>query len=191
MTSWNDIAHAVEDRAAGRCEYCRMHQSLQGVRFTSSMSFRAVLAERQSWRISRGPAQAAICTSPIASSRAPGTQEAVPLFNPRIDQWNEHFRLGRVLRHRANSGLAKRRSMRSCSIWIAGSRFAKPRHCLVFFHRATSIGFLAAVRSPHATIGVRPGGAGDWQFFVGRVRGIERSRVTERSHKGTSSGWSV
>ena len=23
--------------------------------------------------------------------RAPGTQEVVPLFNPRIDQWNEHF----------------------------------------------------------------------------------------------------
>jgi hypothetical protein len=25
-------------------------------------------------------------------ARAPGIQDAVPLFNPRIDQWNEHFR---------------------------------------------------------------------------------------------------
>jgi hypothetical protein len=30
---WADIVQQVEDRAAGRCEYCLMHQSLQGATF--------------------------------------------------------------------------------------------------------------------------------------------------------------
>ena len=33
MTSWSEIGREVEHRAAGRCEYCRMHQSLQGATF--------------------------------------------------------------------------------------------------------------------------------------------------------------
>ena len=33
MTSWSEIGREVEQRAAGRCEYCRMHQSLQGATF--------------------------------------------------------------------------------------------------------------------------------------------------------------
>lgn len=33
MTSRRDIARQAEDRAGGRCEYCRMHQSLQGATF--------------------------------------------------------------------------------------------------------------------------------------------------------------
>lgn len=30
MTSWPEIQQQVAQRATGRCEYCRMHQSLQG-----------------------------------------------------------------------------------------------------------------------------------------------------------------
>jgi 5-methylcytosine-specific restriction endonuclease McrA len=33
MTSWSELERQVEQRAAGRCEYCRMHQSLQGATF--------------------------------------------------------------------------------------------------------------------------------------------------------------
>jgi 5-methylcytosine-specific restriction endonuclease McrA len=33
MTSRRDLEQQVEARAAGRCEYCRMHQSLQGATF--------------------------------------------------------------------------------------------------------------------------------------------------------------
>jgi len=30
MSSWSEIVVQVEARAASRCEYCRMHQALQG-----------------------------------------------------------------------------------------------------------------------------------------------------------------
>ena len=33
MTSWSEIERQVEQRAAGQCEYCQMHQSLQGATF--------------------------------------------------------------------------------------------------------------------------------------------------------------
>ncbi len=33
MSSWRDIIHQVEERAEDRCEYCRMHQALQGGTF--------------------------------------------------------------------------------------------------------------------------------------------------------------
>ena len=33
MSSREETQRLVEDRAGGRCEYCRMHQSLQGATF--------------------------------------------------------------------------------------------------------------------------------------------------------------
>jgi hypothetical protein len=33
MSSWSEHAREVETRAGSRCEYCRMHQALQGATF--------------------------------------------------------------------------------------------------------------------------------------------------------------
>jgi hypothetical protein len=33
MSASREISRAVEARACGRCEYCRMHKSLQGATF--------------------------------------------------------------------------------------------------------------------------------------------------------------
>jgi hypothetical protein len=33
MSSWTEITRLVEERAGGRCEYCGMHQALQGATF--------------------------------------------------------------------------------------------------------------------------------------------------------------
>jgi hypothetical protein len=33
MTSWSEIERQVQRRAAARCEYCLMHDSLQGATF--------------------------------------------------------------------------------------------------------------------------------------------------------------
>ena len=33
MSSWSEITHQVKERAGDRCEYCRMHQALQGGTF--------------------------------------------------------------------------------------------------------------------------------------------------------------
>ena len=48
--------------------------------------------ERLNSGTSLGPVPAAICTSPIASKwNRPDVYEAVPLFNPRTDRWDDHF----------------------------------------------------------------------------------------------------
>jgi hypothetical protein len=86
------LAQAVQQRAAGRCEYCRMHQALQGATF----HVEHIVPE------SRGgpttlPNLAWCCPSYnlYKSDRMhavdPDTNELVPLFHPRQDNWNEHF----------------------------------------------------------------------------------------------------
>ncbi len=93
MMSWNETARFVEARAAGRCEYCRMHQALQGATFHLEHvvpASRGGLAEldnlawccpscnlRKSDRVE------------VNNPDGPGT---VPLFNPRRDSWEAHFR---------------------------------------------------------------------------------------------------
>lgn len=93
MTSWSEVGQKVERRAAGRCEYCRMHQSLQGATFHVEHIVPPSLG---------GPSEvdnlAWACPScnlhksdrvevPVADEH-----EAVPLFNPRSDEWIDHFR---------------------------------------------------------------------------------------------------
>jgi hypothetical protein len=93
MTSWSATGRAVEERADGRCEYCRMHQDLQGATFhvehivPSSRGGSSEL-DNLAW-----------CCPPCNLSKSNRT-EAVepedgatyPLFNPRSDSWPTHFR---------------------------------------------------------------------------------------------------
>jgi len=93
MTPPREMARQVEARAAGRCEYCRMHQSLQGATFhvehimPQSRGGRAQL-DNLAW--------ACPSCNLHKSHRVAGvdleTGNEVPLFNPRIDNWNVHFR---------------------------------------------------------------------------------------------------
>jgi hypothetical protein len=82
----------VRTRAHERCEYCRMHDSLQGATFH---------VEHVRPRVEGGSDEesnrAWCCPSCNLhkSSRQnvvdPETQSIVPLFNPRSDYWQEHF----------------------------------------------------------------------------------------------------
>ncbi len=93
MTSWSEIEQNVQQRAEGRCEYCRMHQSLQGATFH---------VEHIIPRSRGGPSQldnlAWACPSCNLhkSNRVevPSSErgEVVPLFQPRTDNWRDHFR---------------------------------------------------------------------------------------------------
>lgn len=93
MTSWAEIQQQVEQRAAGRCEYRCMHQSLQGATFH---------VEHIVPRSRGGPSQldnlAWACPSCNLhkSNRVevPSDEgnKAVSLFNPRTDDWHAHFR---------------------------------------------------------------------------------------------------
>lgn len=92
MTSWDEIQRQIHWRAAGRCEYCRMHEALQGATFhlehilprsrggTSSL-------ENLAWACPR----CNLCKSNRVEAYDPQTGQFVLLFNPRVDRWRDHF----------------------------------------------------------------------------------------------------
>jgi hypothetical protein len=92
VTPWKEIERHVRDRAVDRCEYCAMHQALQGATFhvehivplsrgdTSSL-------ENLAWSCPG-------CNLHKAGRVEfpdPESSESVPLFNPRADRWADHF----------------------------------------------------------------------------------------------------
>ena len=96
MNPGNKHAHAVESRAGGRCEYCRMHPSLQGATFHVEHIFPQ----------SRGGvsdlSNLAWCCPSCNSRKSdridavdPETKNLIRLYNPRTDHWDDHFRFDR------------------------------------------------------------------------------------------------
>lgn len=92
MTSWEEIVRQVEARARGRCEYCRMHQALQGATFHVEHIIPCSQA---------GPTEldnlAWACPgcnlrkSNRTKAPDPDSSLEVPFFHPRKDTWSEHF----------------------------------------------------------------------------------------------------
>lgn len=92
MSSWQEIVRQGGSRAQDRCEYCRMHQSLQGATF----HIEHIVPTAQG-----GPSTdhnlALACPgcnlhkSDRVEAPDPITGARVPLFNPRAQAWNEHF----------------------------------------------------------------------------------------------------
>jgi hypothetical protein len=92
MNSQADMFRQAEARAGERCEYCRMHQALQGATFHVG---HIVPSSRG------GPTElgnlAWACPgcnlrkSDRVEATDPDTGRSVPLFNPRGDRWAEHF----------------------------------------------------------------------------------------------------
>ena len=93
MTSRRDMARDVETRAAGRCEYCRMHQSLQGATFHVE---HVIPQSRGGHTQLENLAWACPSCNLHKAHRVeivdPDTGHQVPLFHPRLDNWHEHFR---------------------------------------------------------------------------------------------------
>jgi hypothetical protein len=93
MTSEREIARHVEERAGGRCEYCRMHQGLQGATFHLE---HVVPKSRGGTFDTTNLAWACPGCNLRKSDRTeavdPQTREKVALFNPRADAWSQHFR---------------------------------------------------------------------------------------------------
>lgn len=93
MNSAGEMEKAVRQRAAERCEYCRMHQSLQGATFHVEH-----IIPRSRGGVSDLDNLAWACPSCNLhkSNRvevpAPDGGELVPLFHPRRDHWHDHFR---------------------------------------------------------------------------------------------------
>jgi hypothetical protein len=93
MTSRRDIQRHVEARAAGRCEYCRMHQSLQGATF----HVEHVVPQSRGGHFQHDNLAWACPSCNLRKANRvevvdPDTGNQVPLFSPRADTWDEHFR---------------------------------------------------------------------------------------------------
>ncbi len=93
MMSRRDIALRVEHRAAGRCEYCRMHQSLQGATFhVEHIVPQARGGHTQLNNLAWACPSCNLHKAHRIDSIDPETGSQVPLFNPCVDSWNAHFR---------------------------------------------------------------------------------------------------
>jgi hypothetical protein len=93
MSSWSEIVHAVEVRAGGRCEYCGMHQALQGATFHVEHivpGSRGGTSDREN--LAWACPSCNLHKSDRIEAVDPTTGVAVALFNPRRDCWSEHFR---------------------------------------------------------------------------------------------------
>jgi 5-methylcytosine-specific restriction endonuclease McrA len=92
MSPWAEIVDEVRARADQRCEYGKMHQSLQG----ASFHIKHVLPSSRG-----GPTELAnlafacpscnLHKSDQTEAADPESGEVVVLFNPRDDAWEEHF----------------------------------------------------------------------------------------------------
>jgi 5-methylcytosine-specific restriction endonuclease McrA len=86
------MSRAVVERADGRCEYCRMHQDLQGATFhvehivPSSRGGSSEL-DNLAWRCPSCNLRKSDRTEAID----PDDGETYPLFSPRRDSWTLHF----------------------------------------------------------------------------------------------------
>jgi 5-methylcytosine-specific restriction endonuclease McrA len=93
MTSWADTVRAVEERARRRCEYCGMHQTLQGATFHVE---HIVPSSRGGPSTEDNLALACPTCNLHKSDRVespdPESSALAPLFHPRTQQWADHFR---------------------------------------------------------------------------------------------------
>ena len=88
-----EVTAAVRERAAARCQYCLMHQSLQGATF--HVEHIVPLVEGGSSELSNLALACPGCNLHKADrtmARDPESGASVPLFHPVRQEWSEHFR---------------------------------------------------------------------------------------------------
>jgi hypothetical protein len=92
MTARAELERNVAERAAGRCEYCRMEQSLQGARFHLE---HVIPGSRRGTTDLGNLAWACPSCNLHKSDRIDAndseTGADVSLFHPRLHVWHEHF----------------------------------------------------------------------------------------------------
>ena len=91
---------AVRERAGGCCEYCRMPEA--GAFFAHEPDHVIATQHRGQTELANLALACLQCNrfkGPNIASMDPQTNRIVPLFNPRIDLWAEHFRAeaGRII----------------------------------------------------------------------------------------------
>ena len=93
MSSSAVLGEQVINRAGRRCEYCRMHQALQGATF----HIEHIIPQSQGGTTESANLALACPSCNLKKSNRqeasePDTGVVVPLFNPRQQIWHEHFK---------------------------------------------------------------------------------------------------
>lgn len=88
------LDHAIRERARGRCQYCRMHQSIQGASFHIEHVVPSSLGglSDESNLVLACPS-CNLHKSDRIEALDPDTGAFSRLFHPLVDRWEEHFRL--------------------------------------------------------------------------------------------------
>src|SRR5258708_33500215 len=88
MTVAADLVRLVETRAAGRCEYCQMHQALQGATFhVEHILPRSRGGESTAANLAWCCPSCNLHKSDRIEAIDPVTGNAARVFNPRGDDW--------------------------------------------------------------------------------------------------------
>ena len=92
MSVSRPLDRKVRERADGRCEYCRMHQSLQGATFHVE---HVIPSSHGGQETLQNLVLACPSCNLHKSNRVeavdPKTSEVVPVFHPLADDWDENF----------------------------------------------------------------------------------------------------
>ena len=90
--SWAETTRRVIARADNRCEYCRMHQSLQGASFhIEHVQPQAKGGSNALDNLALACPSCNLAKSDRTSILDPDSLVKTSLFNPRIDVWEQHF----------------------------------------------------------------------------------------------------
>ena len=93
MISRREREQYVEARAASRCEYCRMHQSLQRATFhIEHVIPQSRGGHSQLENLAWGCPSCNLHKANRVEAIDPDTGNHVALFHPRLDHWETHFR---------------------------------------------------------------------------------------------------
>jgi hypothetical protein len=92
MPAWAEIVDAVQRRAGFRCEYCQMHQALQGATFHVEHAIpRSLDGATELENLALACPSCNLHKSDRTQVRDSETATVVPFFNPRKESWDEHF----------------------------------------------------------------------------------------------------
>jgi len=93
MTLPEDLLHAVRARAAARCQYCLMHESLQGATFHIEHVIPLCRGGRSDLEnLALACPGCNLHKADRITITDPATGDDVPLFHPLRQAWSEHFR---------------------------------------------------------------------------------------------------
>jgi hypothetical protein len=82
----------VATRAGRRCEYCQMHQSLQGATFDLEHIIpRALGGSSDSSNLALACPSCNLHKADRTSTSISSNGDSIPFFNPRLDEWGNHF----------------------------------------------------------------------------------------------------